>query len=526
MYADYSSPPKGYTPYYDSPPISSHNADYSYYTPQYESPQVKRRGRTCSHSMPSETQYHTARKQKQPIYTYDSVDDAYHVPEHHTKKRSADQNSYFNQEQIYDEQAKRSRARRSSTTTRTPQKPTKPSYTKPPPKATEEDAARAGIPSGYSIENWDPTESPIVLLGSVFDANSLGKWIYDWTVYHHGPSTPMADIAGDLWLLLIKLAGKMKRAEKNVERIQSVDSQEMAEDFVENGNRMWQKLKQLLKEYSQYMWRAARRKRGKGASMAEECARRTQSSDSQGTVEEFLEGCHYGGLYTKPKTLLRSTEPSQPLWNEVSRTIRDARLHRFISPLHIPMAKVLPMMFAFCTPVSARPVDADVAISEHWKLGASKFDWDAILTPDTVLCLITLMLEVVCVVIVSYKARNEPCGTYGFFAILFGVVVILISDDSRIPMAVAGPTIAVGGYFCARYGLAQSRLDPVNGQRYASLMLLTGVFLDCAAAHAFGVDGLGKGGLVQWSLLTFWLSISLWPYLARLLDFSRNDLAL
>jgi hypothetical protein len=48
---------------------------------------------------------------------------------------------------------------------------------------------------------------PIVLLGSVFD-NSLGRWIYDWTVYHRGVSTPMADVAGDLWLLLIKASGQ------------------------------------------------------------------------------------------------------------------------------------------------------------------------------------------------------------------------------------------------------------------------------------------------------------------------------
>jgi hypothetical protein len=230
-----------------------------------------------SYSMSGGRQNHTTRRQDQPIYIHDGVDDAYHVPHYvyrepkpkarHTRKPSADQNFHFNQEQIYDEQAKRSRARRSSTTTRTPQKPTKPSYTKPPPKATEEDAARAGIPSGYSIKNWDPTESPIVLLGSVFDANSLGKWIYDWTVYHHGPSTPMADVAGDLWLLLIKLAGKMKRAEECLPRIRSIDSQEMVEDFIQSGSRLWQKFKQLLKACEQYMWRAARREGSKGVSM-------------------------------------------------------------------------------------------------------------------------------------------------------------------------------------------------------------------------------------------------------------------
>ncbi|KAE9993599.1 hypothetical protein EG327_004358 [Venturia inaequalis] len=77
-------------------------------------------------------------------------------------------------------------------------------------KATEQDARRTGIPIGFSTKDWDPTEEPITLLGSVFDANSLGKWIYDWTVLHHSPATPVSDIAGDLWLLLIQLAGRQR----------------------------------------------------------------------------------------------------------------------------------------------------------------------------------------------------------------------------------------------------------------------------------------------------------------------------
>jgi hypothetical protein len=109
------------------------------------------------------------------------------------------------------ERRDKSRARRASTTTKSPQK-TKLSPPKYHFKATEADAIREGIPAGYSIKHWDLTESPILLLGSVFDANSLGKWIYDWTVFHHGASTPMADVAGDLWLLLIKLAGKLTNA--------------------------------------------------------------------------------------------------------------------------------------------------------------------------------------------------------------------------------------------------------------------------------------------------------------------------
>ena len=71
------------------------------------------------------------------------------------------------------------------------------------------------VPAGYSTKNWDPSDEPILLLGSVFDANSLGKWIYDWTVFQHGRASKASDTAGELWLLLIQLAGKVKDS-KNI----------------------------------------------------------------------------------------------------------------------------------------------------------------------------------------------------------------------------------------------------------------------------------------------------------------------
>ncbi|KAJ6006000.1 hypothetical protein N7451_003944 [Penicillium sp. IBT 35674x] len=188
---------------------------------------------------------------------------------HRKSNPAADSHFYFNQVPNYDdvEAARRSKgARRQSTSTRTPNKPKPaPPATKPPPTATEEDAERAGIPPGYSIKNWDPTEAPIILLGSVFDASSLGKWIYDWTVFHHGASTPMADVAGDLWLLLIKLAGKVKRADECLPRIKCIEAQEVVEDFLESGDRLWSRFKKLLKGCELYMWKAAKRESGKGA---------------------------------------------------------------------------------------------------------------------------------------------------------------------------------------------------------------------------------------------------------------------
>jgi hypothetical protein len=99
-----------------------------------------------------------------------------------------------------------------------------------------------------------------MLLGSVFDANSLGKWIYDWTVHYHGPSTPISDMAGELWLLLIELSGKVKRSEEVIPRIRVMEKREMVEDFIEGGERLMDKLRSLLKRCEAPMLKASKRK--------------------------------------------------------------------------------------------------------------------------------------------------------------------------------------------------------------------------------------------------------------------------
>jgi hypothetical protein len=185
----------------------------------------------------------------------------------------ADGYIYIPQTSIHAQPASQGRSQRSHSTrtrpvvpprsqTAAPGQTQKPKVTqvKPPPKATDEDARRANIPAGYSIKNWDPTEVPILLLGSVFDANSLGKWIYDWTVYHCGPATQESDLAGNFWLLLIKLAGKVQRAQKGMPHIRKPENQEMVEGFIEAGERLWSRLNRLLKACEEYMWPAAERK--------------------------------------------------------------------------------------------------------------------------------------------------------------------------------------------------------------------------------------------------------------------------
>ncbi|KAI1823529.1 vegetative cell wall protein gp1 [Xylaria intraflava] len=136
----------------------------------------------------------------------------------------------------------------------------KKSVTAPPPRATEADAKKHRIPPGYSLKNWDPTEEPIMLLGSVFDANSLGKWIYDWTVFHHGPATPISDMAGEMWLLLIQLSGKIKRSEEIVPQVRTKENREMLEDFIESGERLTDKLRALLKRCEAPMLKANKKR--------------------------------------------------------------------------------------------------------------------------------------------------------------------------------------------------------------------------------------------------------------------------
>lgn len=156
--------------------------------------------------------------------------------------------------------SKPTKSSKSRSPTSTPaRKSTAPPVAEPPAPATDDDRIRLGIPAGYSLKNWDPTETPVLLLGSVFDANSLGKWIYDWTVFHHGPATPMSEIAGDFWLLLIQLAGKVKRAEECLGRVRKRSNREMLGDFLESGDRLWDRFAKLLKACETSMYQAARR---------------------------------------------------------------------------------------------------------------------------------------------------------------------------------------------------------------------------------------------------------------------------
>lgn len=77
----------------------------------------------------------------------------------------------------------------------------------------------------------------------------------------------MSEIAGDLWLLLIQLAGKIKRAEDTVPRVRDEEDRETLEDFLESGERLWQRFNELLKVCEKFMLKAAKKESGGGKAM-------------------------------------------------------------------------------------------------------------------------------------------------------------------------------------------------------------------------------------------------------------------
>lgn len=268
-FPEYSSPRYHATPQ-RTPDYVSGGFDYvrtSRHRRDSDATPLKRSHRERKHR-PSQARYvHTKVVYDDSGYGYDYVHDSPPPPYEQYARYDTYGNAdryYYGQVPIYtDAEPKPSRPRRASHSSRPqPTTPKRPSTAKAAPKATEEDARRAGIPAGYSYKNWDPSEEPIMLLGSVFDANSLGKWVYDWTVFHYGPATPLAEMAGELWLLLIQLAGKVKRAEGIMPKIRKQESREMVEDFLESGERLWIRFVKLLKVCEDYMWKAAKKESG------------------------------------------------------------------------------------------------------------------------------------------------------------------------------------------------------------------------------------------------------------------------
>lgn len=125
-------------------------------------------------------------------------------------------------------------------------------------RATMEDAKQHNIPANYNLQCWDPAERPLLLHQFVFDAMSLGKWIVDCTSYLYGGDSPLTNTAGELWGLLIHLAGKVKlsqqflsRNRKKSKSVRGTQVIRVVTSSAQRGEHLIQELQQLLQECEQ-----------------------------------------------------------------------------------------------------------------------------------------------------------------------------------------------------------------------------------------------------------------------------------
>lgn len=113
--------------------------------------------------------------------------------------------------------------------------------------ATRADARKHHLPSGASLTNWDPSEEPFIVFDIVFDANSLGKCVYDGTLKLRGPQSPLTNMAGELWMLLIKISGYSRKAQSEISCIRQEKQKDVVNDFIKSADMLLLGLKDMLR---------------------------------------------------------------------------------------------------------------------------------------------------------------------------------------------------------------------------------------------------------------------------------------
>lgn len=116
---------------------------------------------------------------------------------------------------------------------------------------TVADAKNHHISPGRCLKHWDPDEEPIMLLTSVFDANSLGKWVFDQTARVYGEHDEMTDLAADFWFEHIKLGGKIKHARSCLPQIADSSVRQRVKEFITSGDKLVNELGEILKKCEQ-----------------------------------------------------------------------------------------------------------------------------------------------------------------------------------------------------------------------------------------------------------------------------------
>lgn len=158
-------------------------------------------------------------------------------------------------------------------------------------QATDEDANNLKTPEGYCLTHWDPTEEPFVVVGPVFDADSLGKWIYQWTVDMYDARSPMAEVSAEFWLLIIQLNGYIKIIKELWRTIPTRKDKANAESLIDSEVKKMNEVQSMLNACKQPMMRAQEYDGGLGKNSGFELVQTLFGRDgNMGDTERFVQG--------------------------------------------------------------------------------------------------------------------------------------------------------------------------------------------------------------------------------------------
>lgn len=129
--------------------------------------------------------------------------------------------------------------------------PESPLEAPPHREPTIADANKHHIAPGRCLKYWDPDEEPILLLNSVFDASSLGKWALDQTAHIYGEHDEMTDLAAEFWFEHIKLGGKIKHAKGRLPQITDSEVRQRVKELTTFGDKLVDKVEKMLKKCEQ-----------------------------------------------------------------------------------------------------------------------------------------------------------------------------------------------------------------------------------------------------------------------------------
>lgn len=128
-------------------------------------------------------------------------------------------------------------------------------------QATIGDLRRIGITEDLCVKRWNPDRTPIVVAGSVMDANSICDWIMSWTKIYVDDNMYDMTAINDLTYCILALDYYDHMTSLRLSSCITSEQVDVVEDFVESRDRLWARLLDIIDICTGVMLRELRKLR-------------------------------------------------------------------------------------------------------------------------------------------------------------------------------------------------------------------------------------------------------------------------